>query len=118
MSAAYVALLEKARELIVREIADLRDTARPIGICAAVWTAHQRLYGDGRFCDADNLTNEISRRLGRCAYLEDWLYRRRCVSRTLHETPFHSWPPEKFRKLQNTRVAWIDALIEEFKDKP
>ncbi len=59
---------------------------------------------------ADQVVAEISKRLGGYAILEHWLYDKGYIPRGTRSDEF-------FVKIQETRHAWIDSMIAEYKAK-
>lgn len=102
--AIKIEILKEARKVIA--------AGRKRGICAATRLVTSR---DDHFSDRDiageQIREYLSRALGRHAYLEQWV-----ASEVGHAVPMHGTRAQR-RKMRNTRLAWIDWIIEQYEKK-
>lgn len=97
MSTLHVELLTKARERI--------SDGTNYGICGAVADIGCEL---GYYSQSEEVREHISKILGDYAFLDSWLFAR----------GYPVLEAGNSQKLRETRLAWIDWLIEEWRDAP
>jgi hypothetical protein len=106
----YVALLERAKRVLARTSYEYYSRpGRRRYICTAVDRAVDDVPG-ATPSDVAALQDLIMDRLGSNSTLEGWLREHAY----LDDATLDELSPRQFAKVQRTRLAWIDSLIEEF----
>jgi len=99
------ALLVQAKTHLARDASEALHCRKTPFIC---WAIDLATYDSITYYARRDVQRLIWERLGGTASLEEWLEEKHGISG-------HHFPAVKYRnKVQETRHAWIDSLIEEF----
>lgn len=123
--AKHIKILKRARKTLPRKVEQTLRAEH--NICAHVDEALHHFCDDLDFgeehdewCDAQHqIANLIRELLGGCDFLEEWLRDRGLVpAEVVHKVwdlSASTIDPEVFKKLQRTRIAWIDWMIAHYR---